>query len=378
MKEIRIGLIGFGAIGKLHTLAYRSLPLSVKNPRVKPHLVALLRSQLSSGAEQAEASGFELVTTSAESFYARQLDAVDICSPNQHHLEQASQALKAGTAVYCEKPLGLNYSQAAALAKLAEESEMITQVAFTNRYSPGIRQIKQLLSAGLIGRILHFRGKKFRSSYLDTGKPMSWRLRFSESGGGAFQDLGSHMADLVCYLFGDVTRVRADMRTFISDRPAAQGSSQYEKVDVDDWARCQIDLPGEASGTIEVSRMAAGSIEATGLEIYGEYGSLVYSSNNPETSVYYDLKQKQWQTSEMMAPATPGERPISELWPDKKLSQGDMLNRHMAEIHDFLLNVAEHKMSTVDFRAGAKAQEIVEAAYLSAAQDGDWQILPLM
>ncbi len=377
MKEIRVGLVGFGMIGKMHTLAYRNLVLSAKEPRVTPRLVALLRSQLSTGAAQATSSGFELVTTDPVQFYAQRPDTVDICTPNDLHFNQVKEALSAGAAVYCEKPLGLNYQEAISLADLAERRHAITQVAYTMRFSPGIRQMKRLLEEGLIGQVLHFRAFTYHASYLDPARPMSWRLRFDRSGGGAFQDLGIHLADLVLYLLGNVGRLHAEMRTFIPRRPAAPGSLSLENVDVDDWMHCLVELSGGGTGTLEVSRQAAGSGESTGFEVYGSQGALIYSTEKPETASFYDLSQKEWHTRELAASAPVGERPMAETWPEKKFSQGDMLNRHSAAIHDFLLNVAEGRPSPIDFRAAARAQEIVEAAYHSARQGGAWENLPL-
>ena len=377
MREIRIGLIGLGTIGKLHTLAYRSLPVSVKDVQVTPRLVALLRSRLPAQPDPA-GEGYPLVTADPDEFFAQQLDAVDICTPNHLHFSQAKQALAAGAAVYCEKPLTPGWQEAKTLTGLAEARRAVTQVAYVMRYAPGLRQMKSLLEQGLIGDVLHFRGYKYHASYLDTGRPVSWRLRFSQSGGGAFQDLGSHMADLVLYLLGGVARLRMETRTFISQRPDRPGSDRLETVDVDDWAQCILQLPAGGQGEIEVSRVAAGSGESTGLEIYGSRGALAYHSEHPETAAFYDLKHKQWQTRELMPePVTPGERPIGMLWPEKKFSQGDMFNRHIAAIYDFLLNVAEGKPGWIDFRAATRAQEVVEAAYRSAGQAGSWIDLPL-
>jgi len=377
MKEIRIGLAGFGTIGRLHVLAYRSLPLTVKDPQVSPRLVALLRSQLAGEAQPAAASGFEVITTDPQEFYASRLGVVDICTPNHLHFAQVKQALESGADVYCEKPLGLDYAEALALAEMAASHRAITQVAFTNRFYPGIRQIKRLLDDGAVGDVLHFRAFKYHSSYLDPTRPMSWRLRSSQSGGGAFQDLGSHLADLVGYLLGKPRRLRAETHTYISQRPASSGSSRLETVDVDDWAHCLLELPGGAAGVLEVSRLAAGAGESTGFEIYGSKGALVFNSRQPESASFYDQQQKQWQTSEFAAASSAGERSIAMLLPEKKFSQGDMLNRHLASIYDFLLNVVEGTPSKVDFRAAVQAQGIVEAVYRSARQGGAWINLPL-
>ena len=375
METIRVGLVGFGMIGKLHTMAYRNLPFSVKNPKISPSLAALLRSHVSDTAGQAD-SGFAFVTTVPDEFYSQKLDAVDICTPNHLHYAQALQALETGTPVYCEKPLALDWEESNRLATLAEQRGLITQVAYMMRYAPGIRQMKKIIHDGEIGDILHFRAYKYHASYLDAHRPVTWRLRFDQSGGGAFQDLGSHLVDLVRYLLGDAARVRAEMRTFISQRPESAGSSRLKSVDVDDWMHCMLDLPDGALGEIEVSRVAAGAGEATGVEIYGSKGSVIYNSAAPETASFYDLNRKYRQASDVTPGPVAGERPIEMLWPEKKFSQGDMLNRAIAAQYDFLLNVAEKTPAMSDFRSAARTQEIIEAAYRSARQGGNWQDIP--
>ena len=159
---------------------------------------------------------------------------VDVCSPNCLHLEHVEPALKAGMAVYCEKPLAATLADAQAMARLAEETGVLTQMAFALRFLPAIRQMKAMIDAGEIGEVFHFRARMFHGGYLDPDRPMSWRLRCAESGGGAFMDLGAHLVDLTRYLLGGVATVRAEMRTFICERCTIRGSDEREPVDVDD------------------------------------------------------------------------------------------------------------------------------------------------
>ena len=357
-------------------MAYRNLPLSVKDPQVKLRLVALLRSQLGGGSAPAAAACFDMVTTDPEEFYAQGLDAVDICTPNHLHLTQVSRALEAGVAVYCEKPLAVNWQEALMLSNLAEASRVITQVAYGMRYAPGIRQIKSLLQEGLVGEVFHFRAYKYHASYLDEKRPITWRLRFDQSGGGAFQDLGSHLADwlVTCW----------DSRRACGPK-CAPSSASARKGKVGRWGwwtwmtgrAARWNMPAAQPVRLKSAAWQPDAGEATGLEIYGSKGSLIYRNERPETADYYDLSKKHWQTSDLMPVEKSGDRPISQLWPEKKFSQGDMLNRHLAEIYDFLLNAAEKTPSSIDFRAAAHAQGLVEAAYRSAAQDGGWLNLPL-
>ena len=371
MKTIHVGLIGFGYIGKIHTLAYRGIPLCIRQPAVTPHLTALLRSRLDTDRAAMTESGYPLYTTSPDEFFAQPLELVDICTPNHLHLEQCRRALEAGLAVYCEKPLAMNFEQARYLTELAEKAGVITQVAFVLRYLPAIRQMKVQVEAGEIGEPFHFRGHMFHGSYLDPDRPMSWRLRASESGGGGFMDLGAHLVDLAIYFLGEVKSVRAQMRTFITQRTSNEDAARQETVDVDDWALCSLELASGAVGDIEVTRMAAGASQASGFEIYGSKGALVYRESQPNTVRYYNLRTGEWIDGPGGLPAPAGERPLDQIWPTAKYSQGTMTNAHLAAQSDLLLNIAENKPGLNDFRSAAKVQQVVDAAYASAKQDSE-------
>jgi predicted dehydrogenase len=371
MKTINVGLIGFGYIGKVHTIAYRDIPLCIGQPEVRANMTALLRSQLDTDQAAMDEAGYGLCTTSPDDFFAQSLGLVDICTPNYLHLEQCQPALKAKLPVYCEKPLAMNFEQANQLADLAEEAGVITQVAFVMRYLPAVRQMKALVESGEIGEVLNFRGHMFHGSYLDPNRPMSWRLRNSESGGGAFMDLGSHLVDLAYYILGEVKGLSAQMSTFISQRRVAKGSDQWETVDVDDWAMCTLELENGATGVIEVTRMAAGASEESGFEIYGNKGALIYRESSPTTVRYFSMQKGEWISGPREVPPVSGERPVEKIWPTSKYAQGMMTNAHMAAEYDLLLNIAENKTSLNDFRSASKIQQIVEAAYRSAGRNGE-------
>jgi predicted dehydrogenase len=377
-RELKIGLIGLGYIGKVHATAYRDIPICISRPKATANLAAVLRSRLDTEQEAMHSSGFTVTTTDPDEFFATPLDIVDVCSPNYLHFDQVCRALGLGLSVYCEKPLTTTLSEACSLADLAEKNAVNTHVALVMRYIPGIRQMKAILLSGQIGEIYHFRAQMFHGSYLDPDRPMSWRLRKSQSGGGAFMDLGAHLVDLTRYLLGDVALVRATMRTYITERSIAADNSRREKVDVDDWTLCNLDLVNGATGVIEVTRMAAGAGEATKFEIFGSQGALSYDHRNPDTVSWFDLKRKRWISGAIDFPAAAGERPYEQVWPGSKYSQGTMTNAHLASAYDFMLNVAgDSSSSMIDFHAGAAAQEIVEAAYISAEHGANKVKLPL-
>lgn len=368
-KTLDIGLIGLGYIGQIHANAYQLIPLCFKDPAVTARLAGVLRSKLTTEEALMDRLGFEVRTTDPDAFYEHPYDVVDICSPNFLHLEQAKAAIAHGAHVYCEKPLAMNTAEAREMAALAEEAGVLTHVAFVLRYLPAIRQMKALVEAGEIGDVFHFRGQLLHGSYVNPARPMSWRLRMKQSGGGAFADLGAHIIDLSRYMLGDVAAVRAEMRTFIAQRAAPGGAKTFETVDVDDWTLCTLHMASGATGFIEAARMASGAPQVTSLELYGSKGSLVYQDSDPNHVRFYKVKTGRWSMGAL--DVTPqGERPIGAIWPSGKYSQGVMSDCHLAGIYDFLWNIVEGKPSSIDFNAGLAVQEVLEAGYRSAEQGG--------
>jgi len=374
-KELKVGLIGLGYIGKIHTLAYRDISLCFSKAPVVPRLAAVLRSRLDTEVEATKS--YQLATTDPAEFFTQDLDVIDVCSPNFMHREQVEPALRAGRAVYCEKPLAATLEDARAMADLAKKTGALTHVALTLRYLPAIRQMKAMIASGAIGEVYHFRARMFHGSYLDTERPMSWRLRYAESGGGAFMDLGVHLVDLTHYLLGPVETVRAQKRVFVCERCTLPRSDQREPVDVDDWMLSTLELKNGAVGVLEVTRVAGGSGHDTDFAVFGSKGAVLFEIDDAESVRWFDPKRQQWIRGVMDLPPMPGERPAAEIWPTQKYSQGELTNSHLAAAYDFLLNVAEGLPSAVDFQAGLAAQEVVEAAYRSAERSGDVIRLPL-
>jgi predicted dehydrogenase len=374
-KTLNVGLMGLGFIGRVHVNAYHAIPLCFPNPAVTASMGALLRSHKGTDGFL-QSAGFGLVTTSLEEFFSAPLDLVDLCTPNRLHQEEALAAIERGIPVYCEKPMARSFDEARNMAQAADKKGVLTHTAFVLRYLPAIRQIKSLIGAGELGEILNFRAHMFHASYLDRNRPMSWRLRMAESGGGAFADLGAHLVDIVIYLLGGVRTVRAESRTFIKERPVAKGDIRLEKVDVDDWMVSSLELHSGAVGQIEVTRMAAGAGEETTLEIFGTKGAVSFQMAQPDAVRYFDLKRGQWIQGIIQAPPS-DERPLETIFPNAKFSQGMMTNAHLASAYDFLQCIVEGKPSALDFKSGLAVQEVLEAAYCSAARSGESLTLPL-
>jgi predicted dehydrogenase len=375
-EKLNVGIIGLGYIGKTHAQAYRSIPFCFSTPAVTANLSAVWRTSLGRDEAFIHHCGFDSQTTDLGSFFRSPLDLVDICTPTAMHTDYVKAAAEHGKAIYCEKPLGKDFEDAKWIQELADKAGVMTRVAFVMRFYPAVRQMKSILDSGELGEVLNFRGHLFHGSYLNPLRPMSWRLRFKEGGGGAFSDLGAHILDLVLYLMGDVARVRADMRTFIKERPTKSGSDQIEKVDVDDWTTCTLEMANGAFGLVEAARTAVGIPDDTSFQVFCRHGSMSFSSKSPDALMVYDNRKGELIQSAFKDIPRDDEREISKISPSGKYSLGYFMNAHLACQYDFLQNILEGKPSSPDFSDALKVQEVLEAAYISAADGGRQVVLP--
>ena len=375
--SVQVGLVGLGFIGKIHAHAYQAIPYCFGNSEVQADLRALLRTHVGGDVELLRSLGSPFETAQPQEFINQDLDMVDVCSPNYLHPEHVKLALEKGKHVYCEKPLGANLAQARELAEAAEKAGVLTHSAFTMRYYPAAQQAKRILAAGVLGEIYNFRAYLFHNSYMDPQRPTSWRLQKSVSGGGALTDLGVHSIDLVRYLLGDAKWVQCRTRTFITQRPKSAGSTEMVPVDVDDWALCMLELENGARGSIETTRMCGGVSDTSRVQIFGSEGSLEIDFMNPMQVSLYDRKRAQTVVGPMDFPLAEGQRALKDIYPPAKLSMGSFIDTHFASIMDFLHCIKENKPSPAGFNESLKAQEVLEAAYLSADRNGETIALPL-
>jgi predicted dehydrogenase len=376
-KQIRVGIIGLGFIGKVHAAAYTAIPQLFGESAVKVKLAAVLRTHCGDEPALIAALGDPFETSDMQDFIHQDLDLVDVCSPNSFHLQQIKHVLPAKPNMYCEKPLGLNLAQAREIESLTLQAGILTHTAFTYRYYPAVRQLKSILAAGALGEIFNFRVHYFHNSYMDRLRPISWRLKWATSGGGALADLGIHVIDMLRYILGEVRWVRCETDTFIKNRPLKVGSNEMSSVDVDDWALCTIGLESGPRGVLEVTRMSGGVGDSMRFEVYGSKGSVVFDLGQPDHVLFYDQRIKQTSFGSQDFPVPARERPLLQIYPSHKMTMGHFRDSHIASIYDFLLNIVEGKRSSADFRAAVKAQEILEAAYLSSRNDGGKIQLPL-
>ncbi|HLN64239.1 MAG TPA: Gfo/Idh/MocA family oxidoreductase [Symbiobacteriaceae bacterium] len=322
MKEIKLAVVGLGAIARTHIGAMRALP-TVRKPEVMPVLHTLVTRRPADVMDEAKAMGFAVVTDDLEAALAN-VDAVDICTPNALHRGAVEAAVAAGKAIYCEKPLSSNLADATAMAEAVAASGVVAQVALNYRYHPAVLRLKALLDAGAIGELFQFRVTYNHSGYLNAQVNKGWRSQAELSGGGALLDLGVHAIDFMQLLVGPLWLHHAETRTLVRQRV------NVSNVSVDDWALLHVETEAGVPGVVETSRVALGA-ECQRVELYGAKGSLVVdlaTEGEPRLCAFDG-------TAPVVASI-----PATRLLPPARLSLGRFVDTHQASLYHFLLRVA--------------------------------------
>ena len=373
MATFRVGLIGYGGIGRVHAAAYRAIPFHYGLPADSIQINAVATTRLATAKRAAEEIGCDFYADDYRALLARDdIDAVDICTPNNSHHEIVLAAAAAGKHIYCEKPLAMNVAEALSMAKAVSEAGVKAQMTFNFRFFPAISRAKQLINEGFLGRIFSFRGRYHRSSYISGDKPMSWRLRREITGGGALFDLGAHILDLLYYLLGDFDAVYGTLDTLIKERPVAAGASEMSPVDVDDIALLHARLIDGTLGTVEISRMGTGATNDLTFEIFGDKGAIRFDLSEPAWLHVYDARD-----SDSPLGGERGFRKVEAVGryqgqraPDWSMTP-DFMRVHAECQYQFMRAIWDDTPPSPSFDEGAHVQRIMEAAERSSA-NGTW------
>jgi predicted dehydrogenase len=270
IPEVGIGMLGYAFMGKAHSNAYKTIAYMTWPPPLLPRLVAISGRNQEAVAEAARRYGFERSYTDWRDVVADdRVQLFDNGGPNDLHAEPAIAAAEAGKHVICEKPLGRDADESHEIWRRVAATGVVHMCAFNYRFVPAIRLAREMLEAGELGEIYHFRGRYLQEWITDPQFPRVWRLDRQRAGSGALGDLGTHVIDLARYLVGEITTVSGLTRTFIEDRPGG-------KVDVDDAFEAAVEFENGALGTIEASRFCPGRKNGFCFEINGSKGSLAF------------------------------------------------------------------------------------------------------
>ena len=275
--EIGVGMLGYAFMGKAHTNAYKKLPYMMYPPVAVPTLAAICGRNEEAVAEAARRYGYQTYYTDWREMVADDnVQLLDNGGPNYLHAEPCIAAAQAGKAILCEKPLARTAEESKKMLDAVTKAGVKHMVAYNYRFVPAVRQARNMIESGALGKIYHFRAvylQEWIMPHYDLG--MIWRLEKEKAGSGALGDLGAHIIDLSRFLVGEIASVSALTRTFIKERPYGDGS--MGTVDVDDAFVSAVAFENGAIGTLEASRFAAGRKNGQRFEINCEKGTIVFS-----------------------------------------------------------------------------------------------------
>jgi predicted dehydrogenase len=368
MKELGIGLIGTGFMGKAHAIAYRTA-LSAFPDIPTPRLVAIADVNAEAATKAAHQYGFESSTGDWKALIVNpDIHVVSITTPNAMHKEMALAAIGAGKHVHCEKPLSPTLADSLDMVKAAEAKGVNTQVGFNYIKNPLLKLAKQMIDAGELGEITGFRGIHAEDYMHDPASPWTWRID-PAGGPGVIADLGSHIIGMARFLLGDIAEVSADVRTVIKQRPTSRGGKDRKEVLVDDVARLLVDFARGCGGTIEANWIQTGRKMQLGFELTGEKGSLVFTQERLNELLYYKAGGNTQHAGFTRIEAGPQHAPYGGFCVagGHQLGFNDLKTIEMAE---FLGAIGKGEKSGPDFREAYEIQKVVEAAIASSKSRG--------
>lgn len=363
-KEIRVGMIGYGQMGRIHTYAYRSIPLYYDGQPCKITLKCVCDANEALARKGVEQAGFESSTTDYRALVERKdIDVVNICTPNRLHKDAVIAALQNGKHVYCEKPLAFDEAEAREIVAVADQSGMKHQITAEYRFIPAIMKAKELINADFVGRVFHFRGLYLHAGYIDPKRPREWRLQKEVIGGGVLVDLGPHILDIMRYLVGEVEEVSVMMETFFKERPMPEDPKKMGKVEVEDAITALMKMSNGALGFAEMSRVATGAEDEMRFEIHGQNGALAFNLMQPNELLAFDARESKG-VQGFKRISTVQKYPAPAMMPAPKFTMG-WVRSHIAAIYHFLDSVVHDRMPSPNFHDALKIHHLMESMYRS-------------
>lgn len=371
MKEIRIGLVGAGWMGKAHSSALLDAQM-LFGPEYGVAVFEMVADTNEESAKEAQHKiGFKRRTTNwMELVTNPDIDLVDIATPNAFHYEVAKAALENGKNVYCEKPLSISAEQSKELAQLAAEKKVINYVGFNNTMNPANAYVRELVQSGKLGKIMRFTGTYDQDQLLDETLPITWRHINKLAGCGALGDLGSHLLSVSQFIMGDIAQVNAMTTTVVPKRPKVPGSKELAEVENEDIITFMARYANGAIGTIAASRVATGRKNYLSYEIQGTKGSVHYDLERMgEVQVYFHSDEEADRGFRTVL-LNPKHKGYSAFQPAGGISiaYNDM---KILEVHELFAAITQGESYVCDFEFGYKIDRTVSAV-LESAQKNEW------
>src|SRR5437868_5946025 len=257
MRDIGVGVIGTGFMGKAHSFAYRAVAGTFPGS-LRPVLQSVADINGEAAEQAAKQFGFLRWRTDWRALVEDpDIEIVSITTPNAVHREMALAAVAAGKHVHCEKPIAPNADAAKDMMDVAEAAGAVTQVGYNYIKNPILKLARSMVAAGELGEITGFRGIHAEDYMADPEAPYNWRLDAS-GGAGAIADIGSHLIGMARFLLGPISHVDADLETLVKSRPVIAARRRGRPVEAVEFGGLPDGLGGGGKGRLEENWVGTG------------------------------------------------------------------------------------------------------------------------
>lgn len=374
-KLIRIGLIGTGLMGRIHTNGYKRLTDFFPEYEYAPVLQACCSRNPERAQAFADQWGYKSIETDWRKIIARDdIDAVDICTPNDKHAEIAIAAAAAGKMILCEKPLARTVDEAEEMLKAVEAAGVKNTVWYNYRRIPAVTLAKQIVDSGKLGKIFHYRANFLQDWTINPDLPQGgdalWRLDAEAAGSGVTGDLLAHCIDTAMWINGGIKDVSAMTETFIKER-VHQASGQVQKVGIDDACIFHCHFDNGSLGLFEATRYARGHKALYTFEINGEHASIRWDLHDLTRLEYFDHADESQVRGWRSIHVTDPDHPYMKRWWIPGTSIG-YEHSFIHQVADFFKSLETGEACAPTFRDAFETQKVCEAV-IESAKDKSWK-----
>lgn len=354
MNTLNFAIIGCGSITlQNHLPGLRMCP--------DTRLVALCDADAATLERARQQTGVTVTSTDYEDIVRREdVHAVIVATPNFTHPPIALAAIAHGKHVLCEKPLALRQTEAQDMAHAAERAGVRHMTAFTYRFVPAMRYMRERVRRGDIGQPRHYRSCRLQ----DWGtRDLGWRQIKKLAGSGELGDMLSHRIDFSHTLVGPMKRLVAHVKNLTPVRGGAPN-------DTEDWVAIIADFECGATGVLESSKLASGRNESWRsldyVELNGSEGTFVFVTGQWNQLQYGKVGGAGLETI-----------PVPEeywRWPGSPRDprEGDpLVTFRYDQTWEFVDAIRKQRPCDATFHDGARVQAAMDAA-VSSSELGRW------
>lgn len=374
-KELNIGMIGYGLMGRIHTNGYKRVGNFFPELGHTPVMKAVSGRTEEKVKKFADQWGYESYETDWRAIVDRDdIDAIDICTPNDMHAEIAIAAAEAGKMILCEKPLARTVAEAQPMVDAVEKAGVANTVWYNYRRVPAVTLAKQIVDSGKLGKIFHYRSNFLQDFTISPEVPQGgaalWRLDKDVAGSGVTGDLLAHCIDTAMWLNGGIKDVSAVTETFVKER-VHQESGEVEEVGIDDASIFHCHFDNGALGLFEATRYARGHKALYTFEINGEHASIRWNLHDMNRLEFFDHADDEQVRGWRSVHVSEFEQPYMDRWwiPGTSIGYEHTFLHHVAE---FLKSLETGDSCHPTFKDAQETQKVCEAV-LDSASSKSWK-----